>query len=278
MPILFNSILSQIGISPSDVILLRHQDLRSGTLRTPYKLWRDYRSDFEIYQSMQTIDNRSRFDRGVYWASFVVTLDYQTLFAGLYHAEYTGVNAEDRPWVHADGVDIAGTSDQYKITHDERLADLEGKLFIEWGLGTRSWIQRAGLQNKPVLKLLQDKHNPPYPGHLNFIESLLNLPALPQNWAEILRNSQGVYLLTCPKTREQYVGSAAGVGGFWQRWMHYVETGHGDNVALKSRELVDYQVSILEVAGSFATRDDVLIMESRWKQKLQSRDMGLNRN
>ncbi|WP_280514504.1 hypothetical protein [Chthonobacter albigriseus] len=40
----------------------------------------------------------------------------------------------------------------------------------------------------------------------------------------------------------------------------------------------DYQVSILEAAGSVATVDDILAMEVRWKLKLQSREMGLNRN
>ena len=45
-----------------------------------------------------------------------------------------------------------------------------------------------------------------------------------------------------------------------------------------SREPSDYQVSILEVAGSSASDDDILKMEGRWQSKLQSREMGLNRN
>ena len=65
---------------------------------------------------------------------------------------------------------------------------------------------------------------------------------------------------------------------FRSRWKEYVTTGHGGNVALKSREYGDYQVSILEVAGSVSNVDDILKMESRWKEKLQSREMGLNRN
>ena len=50
------------------------------------------------------------------------------------------------------------------------------------------------------------------------------------------------------------------------------------DVALKSRDPSDYQVAILEVAGTASTDNDVLIMEQRWKTKLQSREMGLNRN
>jgi hypothetical protein len=60
--------------------------------------------------------------------------------------------------------------------------------------------------------------------------------------------------------------------------MDYAMTGHGGNVALKSREPSDYQVSILEVAGSNLRIEDIVAMETRWKRKLQSGEMGLNRN
>jgi hypothetical protein len=63
-----------------------------------------------------------------------------------------------------------------------------------------------------------------------------------------------------------------------QRWLDYFRTGHGGNVALKSRDPSDYQVTILEVAGTAASEADIGKMETRWKEKLQSRAMGLNRN
>jgi hypothetical protein len=60
--------------------------------------------------------------------------------------------------------------------------------------------------------------------------------------------------------------------------MEYVMTGHGGIISLKSRERTDYQVSILEVAGSGSSPDDIRKKESRWKEKLQSREKGLNKN
>ncbi|MHB9027696.1 MAG: GIY-YIG nuclease family protein [Candidatus Latescibacterota bacterium] len=57
----------------------------------------------------------------------------------------------------------------------------------------------------------------------------------------------------------------------------YMQDGHGGNVGLKSRDPSDYQVSILEVAGSSATEKDILRMEGLWQSKLQSYEMGLNR-
>jgi len=262
VPVLFNSLLAQIEVKPENVILLRHQDKRAARGRTPYELWRDAPPAFECYQSIQSFENRPKFSRARNWASFVATPDGATMFVGLYAAEYLGVLAEDTPKPQCEGVDSAGSCDKYDLRLDERLADLRGKLFIEWGDGTRAWVQRADNQNKPIIEL----------------RSLSKVEGLPKTWIENLKHAKGVYLLTCPKTKEQYVGSATGEEGFWHRWMEYVVSGHGGNIALKSREYSDYQVSILEVAGSSSNIDDILKMESRWKDKLQSREMGLNRN
>jgi hypothetical protein len=67
-----------------------------------------------------------------------------------------------------------------------------------------------------------------------------------------------------------------GSEGFWGRWLEYAATGHGGYVRLMSRDPSDYQVTILEVAGSAASHRDMTDMESNWKLKLLSRRMGLN--
>lgn len=113
---------------------------------------------------------------------------------------------------------------------------------------------------------------------MNFIQPLSKVNNIPKSWIAALQSSRGIYLLTCPKTKEQYVGSATGEEGFWGRWQDYVHTGHGGNKGLKSRNPSDYQISILEVAGTSATKEDILKMEGRWQSKLQSQEMGLNRN
>ena len=58
--------------------------------------------------------------------------------------------------------------------------------------------------------------------------------------------------------------------------LSYVRDGHGGNVKL--RRPSDHQVSILEVVGSAATREEIIQLENLWMQKLQSRDMGLNKS
>jgi hypothetical protein len=278
MPILFNSVLAQFGLAPADVILLRHENKRAAPGRTPYELWRDNRPAFEYDQSCQSVENRTKFQRVPNWASFVGNPDGMTMFAGLYFAKYNGLLSVDTPHPYGDEVDLAGSWDVYDLQRDERLADLEGKVFVDWGNGTRAWVQRADNQNKPIVEIRTKFKEDDFPGFLSFMEPLSKIAGLPKTWIDRLRQATGVYLLTCPNTREQYVGSASGDEGFWQRWMEYVMTGHGGNVALKSRDYSDYQVSILEVAGSASNPDDIRSMESRWKAKLQSREMGLNKN
>lgn len=276
MPITFNTVLREAGLPLADVRLLRHKENRSARGRTPYELWRDNRQQFDLYQSTQNVKNRTKL-KARYWASFLGTPSDETLFIGVYGVKNRELLEQDTPRPHMDGVDRAGRCDVYELTLEKALGDLIGKLFIDWGPGARSWIQRPDRRNKPITELRTDFKEPDFPGFLNFMKALSELTKLPKSWIVVLQSSGGIYLLTCPKTKEQYVGSATGEEGFWGRWQDYVQTGHGGNLALKSRDPSDYQVSILEVAGTASTRDDIIRMEERWKSKLQSKEMGLNR-
>lgn len=279
MPIMFNTLLCEVRLTLSDVRLLRHVDSkRSQKGRTPYELWRDDRAAFDTYQSVQSIKSKAEFGGANYWASFAGTEAGETLFLGLYKVEFCGLLDHDVPTPNRNDVDKAGTCHFYKIVEKDALKEYAGKLFIDWGPSRRKWIQRPDNQNKPVVELRRTSKDPDFPGFTEFIKPLSRIEGLPIGWKEVLRSSRGVYLLTCPRTKEQYVGSATGDRGFLGRWLCYVQSGHGGNEGLKSRDPSDYQVSILEVAGSTAMVEDILQMEARWKAKLQSREMGLNRN
>ncbi|MBY0232840.1 MAG: GIY-YIG nuclease family protein [Gemmataceae bacterium] len=277
MPIMFNTLLEAEGFRLADVRLLRHKDNRAAKGRSPYDLWRDDRPRFNSYQATQSIGNQAKLE-SLFWAVFVGTPNDETLFVGMHAISNRRLLDVDSPMPHMDGVDTAGSCNVYDLALEERMSDLIGKLVIDWGPGERAWIQRADQQNKRVSELRTGFKEPAFPGFTRFIEPLSRIEGLPSSWAAVLGSIRGVYLLTCPRTREQYVGSATGEDGFLARWLAYVRTGHGGDVALKSRDPSDYQVSILEVAGSSLGVDEILALETLWKQKLQSRDMGLNRN
>lgn len=163
----------------------------------------------------------------------------------------------------------------FPLEKSDLLAEFDSKLVIEWGKGFLKWAQRADTQDKRVLELRSTFKEEDWPGYLKFIKPLSDIANLPPSWVERLREAKGIYLLTCPRTKEQYVGSATGSEGFHGRWREHLSVG-GDAVGFKSREASNYQVSILEIAGSGASDRDILQTEQLWIKKLQSNAMGLN--
>lgn len=275
----FNSVLLDAGIEPSEVRLLRHQTALPNGL-TPFDLWQRDRAAFDDYQSYQQHAQRAHFS-SPYWASFLGLRDGRTMFSGLYTAGPP--ETVDRPYVQAaTGLQFdEGLDDRYPLQLADELSSCIGLLYIDWGdnpSSKRAWRQRADLQVKPITELHLEGASVPFPGFNAFIEPLSQILALPQTWVQTLAASKGIYLLTCPRTGEHYVGSAIGVDGFWGRWSEYVANGHGGNVALKQRDPSDYQVSILEVAGSRVSDAEILALEQLWKMKLRSRASGLNGN
>lgn len=278
MPFRFNMLLTDAGIAPSEVRLLRHQPTVAG--QSLLDIWRTDRPLFEQYQALQLNARRGEFSRP-YWASFIGTWDGKTLFTGLYsvgsperidEAIISPISGIEHP---------ADELDRFTVTADDAASEYAGKLFIDWGggaSGKRAWVQRAELQDKVITELHRDGTQRPFPGLMHLANPLSTLADAPSEWVQQLSAANGVYLLTCPRDGSLYVGSATAEGGFWSRWANYRMNGHGGNVAMIDRERSDYIVSVLQVAGSTDTYDDILAAERLWKRKLQTRELGLNRN
>lgn len=199
------------------------------------------------------------------------------MFIGIYAAAYVGrstdvtvfaTTGEDRP---------PGALHIYKVEAQDILSNYVGRLFVDWGPGTKSWIQFPK-NPKPITEIRLAFKEPDFPGFLNFVANLSAISGIPATWKTALKHGRGVYLLTCPRTNEWYIGAAYGEDGFLGRWLQYVRDGHGGNEKLRSRDPSDYQVSILEVAGSSLTDAEVIALEALWKKKLDTRSAGLNKN
>lgn len=274
MPIMFNSLLEGAGVAPSRVRLIRHAPIDSRIV-----LLRDVeerRVEFEQWQQCQLTKDHAHFDSS-YWAVFIGLPDGRSQFIRLYEVLGHHPLENDEPCALTGGVVHAKVDERWILGDSGLLSEFERLLYVLWGSGTRAWRQRAERQNKEVAELRADLTDPPYPGHGRFLRQLSDIPLLPGSWREVLRNVRGVYVLTCPKTNELYIGGAFAAGGFYERWLTHYDR-QGDAVRFRSREPSDYRVAILEVAGSYATDDEICDMESRWKEKLQTRSMGLNAN
>ena len=230
-------------------------------------MFKNDRPAFELYQSHQDPKRRA-YLKGEYWASFVGTSDKRTLFCGLYASRYLGVGEHDVPLPHREGkIEKAGHYDTYELTLLDALKGYSGLLFVDWGDSPRAWIQRQ--TDKTITELYRELKEAEFPGFSKFVKRLSEIDLLSTEWITVLRNQRGVYLLTCPDTKEQYVGKASGSDGFWGRWQDYLHNGHAGNIRLRNR-VSDYQVSILETVGNTMTDAELNDLESLWKDKLQS--------
>ena len=275
----FSTLLGSVGIDPASVRLLRHQPtLASGAHLLD--LWRSDPQGFEGYQSLQLRAKRSFFAHPC-WASFIGTWDGRTVFAGLYAV------SDPEPVESGCIEPLTGelceraTTDRYRLDPVAAFAPYAGRLLIDWGGGSsgkRAWVQRADRQDKTITAILEHAIERSFPGFMAFHARLDELASLPLAWAEKLLHARGVYLLSCRDTGTTYTGSATGHGGFWARWQDYAVSGHGGNVGLRTINTSRFQVSILQLAGSADTQDDILAMEQLWKTKLLSREFGFNRN
>ena len=108
-----------------------------------------------------------------------------------------------------------------------------------------------------------------------------NIPS----WRSALSNVKGIYLIADKLTGKQYVGSAYGDECIWQRWSAYAKDGHGGNSELKAllsergtNYKYHFQYSILEVCNMNLGNEYIIGRESYWKEVLQTRKFGLNKN
>ena len=113
---------------------------------------------------------------------------------------------------------------------------------------------------------------------------LANAATANHEWRARLEAVGAVYLILATTTGQQYVGSATGTGGVWQRWLDYAATDHGGNQALQLLTETDpaypnaFQYSLLYVFPNTMTRTEVLKLERRCMEKLGTKAHGLNLN
>ena len=262
--------------------LVRH---RSAKYSIP-DLYRD--GWFEFYQSVQS---KTVFQRTEQLVSFIGEAGTHARFVGLYKvADVEPLQEKHFPKGCPYGQWLGPNVKYfYRLDEQPQFRDLKDRVVIDWGLSTRSWHQR--LTNKRVLEVsAPGRKLHPFTDYLDFDlshEELKMLVASPQahrDWSSALRAVAGVYLILARNSGDLYIGSATGGEGIWGRWSSYARTGHGGNKRLI--QLIDedtrypsgFRYSILQVLPKSTTRREVIRWESRFKEKLGSRAIGLNIN
>ncbi len=177
----------------------------------------------------------------------------------------------------------------YPTKRRPEFADLENRLVIDWGGSPRSWHQ--WFSDRTVLEIRPEGRTLPafrdyLKVHLSFqeLKALAKNPDAHRDWIAGLSAVGGVYLIVSTLTGEQYVGSATGAQGIWQRWQNYAKTGHCKNARLAKlcktdpRHPENFMFSILEVFSRTTAKAVAIEQETFFKKKLGSRAFGLNEN
>lgn len=98
------------------------------------------------------------------------------------------------------------------------------------------------------------------------------------SWRTALASVVGIYLITDTRDGRHYVGKADGAESIRQRWNAYATNGHGGNVELRRLDPSSFRFSLLRVFDPSTPTRDIDAAESHFKDALDSRRHGLNRN
>jgi len=280
----------EIGIL--DLLRLQGFDLNSR-----FKLVRHQAAGFDLHdylrrgwlEAYQGFQHRPVLDNLGFLVSFLGVGRTQARFVGVY--EIVGRKPGNAGYVpegcpHPEWLKLPYFYEARRLPGYE---ELEHRVVIEWGKGTRRWDQWP--TNKPVVEILRKGQLlRPFDDYLGFtltyseLRFLVSEPETNKEWRARLSAVAGVYLVLATTTGAQYVGSAHGVDGFWGRWASYGNDGHGGNKLLKDLIARDsaypeaFSYSILQILPLTFARSEVLKWESLYKQKLGSRAVGLNVN
>lgn len=268
------------GIDPDEVKLVRH-----GNKEIPiYETFLNNIERLEVYQSFQ---NPNKFGKSKTLAVFAPYYKTTGLFLGMWDIQGYTANSnfteETRSLLKEHNLpdDWFNHAVRYDLIRNNILDDLSERLIIEWGAATVAWVQS---KDKEVVEIKGKKSIGDFQSFslvdLNYqdLKNLIQFPDTNLTWLKALSSVNGVYLIKDKISGKLYVGSAYGDQGIYGRWSAYAKNGHGGNSELKSLDPSTLQFSILEIVPATTTADGVIECENRWKEKLGTRQFGLNKN
>ncbi len=278
--ITLHKILEMYGVNPTTTRVVRHGNKESPILET----FQENLPRLEVYQSYQ---RPRKFGDANAIAVFAPYYKTTALFLGLWdilgcteNSEFTKKYLDElirlslpENW-YADHA-------RYNLKRNNILDDLSERLVIEWGASTVSWVQK---KDKDVVELKGKKSIGDFQsfGQVSLayqdLKTMAQYPDTNLIWIKALSSVNGVYLIQDNLSGKLYVGSAYGEQGLFGRWSIYAQNGHGGNLDLQNLDPSNFIFSILEIVPATTTADGVIECENRWKEKLGTRQFGLNKN
>jgi hypothetical protein len=239
-----------------------------------------YQGDFQEWQRQQLKRN---FDRKYVVSFIAMPTPNLWLFAG--------VHLSDIPTQREDCI-------YYPLVEIQETKELDGRLIISFDkknvdnkfvrqsyLLTENWVEKLNVA-EVLAQALDFAKFPSFKSvHISFSQLKTIVKKSLSDWQSALSSVAGVYLIADKSSGKLYVGSATGEGGIWQRWAEYATNLHGNNrqlIELKKQfgdvHFENFYFSILEIADTHSSENEILVRESHWKNVLLTRQFGYNDN
>ncbi len=252
--------------SKSNTLLVRHKDSRVE--------YRDILKDREKLLEYQKYQSRTIFKDAHYLISFIGQERRKSLLFGIF--KINGVQSIDKGFY-------------YDIEELNICEDLVDRVVVDWGKASLAWVQYYHKNSKEVLEILPKGYLGDFPGLTNFIldfqelKRLVDNPDANREWKSHLSSINGIYMILDKSTGSQYIGSACGNGGVWQRWAEYSKTRHGNNIILADlcndvEYHKNFQFTVLQTLPSNLSNKEVIKLENLYKKKFGTKTFGLNKN
>ncbi|MCW3005272.1 MAG: nuclease family protein [Conexibacter sp.] len=287
-----NDLFGKHCIDSAGVLVLRHVPQEPKLRRTLPWLAAERPELFNAYQQSQFPKLEKAFTGAKHVASFIGVDVGTAVFVGLYGVKGWRVLGSGGFWEIGANKELQQSFGMRGLGGDrpatlwfdlERSADFyanwHGRLVIRWPGLERSWWRWAN-RNTFTIAAIRDStaFEQPMPSWDELVVSWPELNVLPLAWRSSLREWRGIYLISDSSDGRGYVGAAYGAENILGRWLEYGASGHGGNKLLRERNANNFQFSILQRVSPDMPSDEVIRLEQSWKNRLHTREFGLNEN
>ena len=282
-------------IDPQRVLVLRHRPLEPELNKVLPWLAAERPEVFNAYQQTQTKQVEGEMARAEYTAAFIGHEPGKAVFVGLYSVDgsrpitpkqYRKIpaNVELNTFGHEGFTEESPRPSilWFDLSLTGFYVAWKGKLIVRWPPLDKNWHRWAHRPNNEmsVLAILEESMLDTAMPDWDAIElTWEQLSVLPTRWKLKFEEWRAIYYIFDTSLGKGYVGSAYGENNLLQRWQGYAATGHGGNRLLRKCNPRTFRFTILQRVSPDMDRDDVIRLESSWKNRLHSRQpYGLNDN
>jgi hypothetical protein len=283
------------NIDPQHVLVLRHRPLEPELNKVLPWLAAERPDVFNACQQSQTKQVEGEMTRAAYVAAFIGHEPGKALFVGLYSVEgwkpitpkeywQIPANVELRSFGHEGFTEESSRSSilWFDLALTDFYAHWKGKLIVGWPRLDKNWHRWAykPKNEMPVLTILEESALDTAMPEWDAIDFTWDeLGVLPKRLKSKLSEWRGIYYIFDTSDGKGYVGSAYGEDNLLGRWLSYAAGGYKGVHLLRQRDPRNFRFAILQRVSPDEKPDDVIRLESSWKQRLHTRQpYGLNDN